>query len=258
MMDLQKYADLIINSEKTGTPIEPISTEIGTSDINLAYDIQKIVTQQKVNQGARIVGKKIGLTSPKVQQQFGINQPDFGVLFNHMELLTGSTVSISNFFNVRAEAELAFILNQDLDLDDITILDVIESIDFVLPSIELVDSRIRDWKIKITDTIADNASASHYILGHTPKTLDEIDVINCSMKLLKNGSLVSEGSGEDCLGSPLNAVYWLAKKSIEMGDCLKEGDIILSGALGPMIPIEEGDRIKATFEGLGSVSLNFE
>lgn len=257
-MTVKDYANQLLEAEKLKQAIQPISNEIGTSEIDFAYLIQDYNTQKKVNDGARIVGKKIGLTSKKVQEQFGIDQPDFGVLFNSMELLTGTSVNHDIFFNVRAEAELAFVLGQDLDMDNMTILDVIEAIDFVLPSIELVDSRIENWNIKITDTIADNASASHYILGHTPKTLDEIDVISCSMKLYKNEELVSSGLGSDCLGSPLNAVYWLAQKSLEMGSMLEAGDIILSGALGPMIKVDKGDEVMAQFEGLGSVSINFE
>jgi len=176
-MDIYKYAERLYNAEVNSIAISPISDEIGVTDLELAYKIQAINTERKVEAGARIVGKKIGLTSKSVQKQFGIDVPDFGMLFHDKEILTGSSISISSFFNVRAEAEIAFVLGEDLDMESMTIIDMMNAIDYVLPSIEIVDSRIKDWKVKITDTIADNASASHYILGHTPRTLDEIDTL---------------------------------------------------------------------------------
>lgn len=256
-MDVQELANRIFQAEKSMIPIDPLSEQIGDSDIELAYQIQQINNNLKIKNGSRLVGKKIGLTSKKVQNQFNINQPDFGSIFHDKELLTGDSISMNSFFNVRAEAEIAFILGQDLDIDKMTVVDIIESIDYVLPSIELVDSRIKDWRVKITDTIADNASSSHFILGHTPKTLDEVDIIQCTMNLKQNGKIASSGNGADCLGSPINALYWLAKKMIEMDTPLEEGDIILSGSLGPMISVQAGDSLIAEFQGLGSVSINF-
>ena len=157
----------------------------------------------------------------------------------------------------KIEGELAFVLGGSLDNDKLTIVDIINSIDYVLPSLEIVGSRIENWNIRIADTVADNASASHYVLGHTPKMLDDIDIVNCKMNMTINGELKSSGSGKDCLGSPLNAVLWLARKMQAVGQPLQAGELILSGSLGPMVVVNAGDHVEAEFEGLGSVSISF-
>jgi 2-keto-4-pentenoate hydratase len=223
----------------------------------LAYAIQQVNTNHKLVDGARIVGKKIGLTSIKVQEQFGISTPDFGILFDDMEVLNGLSLPISEVMQPKIEGELAFVLGGSLDNDKLTIVDIINSIDYVLPSLEIVGSRIDNWNIRIADTVADNASASHYVLGHTPKMLDDIDIVNCKMNMTINGELKSSGSGKDCLGSPLNAVLWLARKMQSVGQPLQAGELILSGSLGPMVVVNAGDHVDAEFEGLGSVSISF-
>jgi len=223
----------------------------------LAYAIQQVNTNHKLVDGARIVGKKIGLTSIKVQEQFGISTPDFGILFDDMEVLNGLSLPISEVMQPKIEGELAFVLGGSLDNDKLTIVDIINSIDYVLPSLEIVGSRIDNWNIRIADTVADNASASHYVLGHTPKMLDDIDIVNCKMNMTINGELKSSGSGKDCLGSPLNAVLWLARKMQAVGQPLQAGELILSGSLGPMVVVNAGDHVDAEFEGLGSVSISF-
>ena len=223
----------------------------------MAYAIQQVNTNHKLVDGARIVGKKIGLTSIKVQEQFGISTPDFGILFDDMEVLNGLSLPISEVMQPKIEGELAFVLGGSLDNDKLTIVDIINSIDYVLPSLEIVGSRIDNWNIRIADTVADNASASHYVLGHTPKMLDDIDIVNCKMNMTINGELKSSGSGKDCLGSPLNAVLWLARKMQSVGQPLQAGELILSGSLGPMVVVNAGDHVDAEFEGLGSVSISF-
>ena len=249
------YAKLLRTADLKKQTIAPLR-EQGVTDLDLAYAIQNINTEHRVNAGARIVGKKIGLTSLAVQQQLGVDQPDYGVLFHDMEILNGLSVAMSEMMQPKAEAEIAFILGDDLDTDQLTILDLIHAIDFALPAIEIVGSRIENWNIKICDTVADNASASHYVLGHRPGTLDEFDMVGCSMQLHKNGTLVSEGSGAACLGSPLNATLWLANKMAALGQPLQAGELILSGAIGPMTALNTGDNIIAQIEGLGSVSVS--
>ena len=192
-----------------------------------------------------------------MQEQFGISTPDFGILFDDMEVLNGLSLPISEVMQPKIEGELAFVLGGSLDGDNLTIIDVINSIDYVLPSLEIVGSRIENWNIRIADTVADNASASHYVLGHTPKMLDDIDIVNCKMNMTINGELKSSGSGKDCLGSPLNAVLWLARKMQAVGQPLQAGELILSGSLGPMAVVEAGDHVEAVFEGLGTVSVSF-
>ena len=257
-MNKDQIAELLRNSYHNKETVPPISQYIGDTDIATAYAIQDINTKHRVSDGARIIGKKIGLTSIAIQKQLGVDSPDYGVLFDDMEVLNGLSVSASDLMQPKAEAEIAFVLSEDLDHESITIIDLISCIDYALPAIEIVGSRIADWKIKLTDTIADNASASRIILGHTPKTLDEFDVVYCKMQLSKNGTIVSEGTGADCMGSPLNATLWLAKKMLELGQPLQAGELIFSGALGPMTVVASGDHLNATFEGLGSVSVSFD
>ncbi len=254
-MTAADYAKLLRTAELQKLTIKPLR-EQGVTDLDLAYEIQNINTQHRVNAGARIVGKKIGLTSLAVQQQLGIDQPDYGVLFHDMEILNGLSVSMSELMQPKAEAEIAFILGDDLDTDQLTIMDLIHAIDFALPAIEIVGSRIENWNIKLCDTVADNASASHYVLGHRPRTLDEFDMVGCSMQVHKNGELVSEGTGAACLGSPLNATLWLANKMAALGQPLQAGELILSGAIGPMTALNAGDNIVAEIDGLGSVSVS--
>ena len=257
-MKPEHYAELLRKAFENRTAIDPLRTEIGMEDLNFAYAIQNINTQLRLDEGVRLVGKKIGLTSKAVQAQLGVDQPDFGMLFNDKEVLNGDRISMKELMQPKVEAEIAFVLGEDLDGDGLTIIDLLASIDYALPAIEIVGSRIKDWNIKITDTIADNASASHYVLGHTPRTLDEFDMIECSMKTIKNNQLVSEGKGAACLGSPLNAVLWLANKMIEMGNPLQAGELIFSGALGPMANVEANDHVKIEIEGLGHVSVSFD
>ena len=256
-MEAKDYAAKLRQAQATKTPISPLRDDIGEYSEELAYAIQQVNTNHKLVDGARIVGKKIGLTSIKVQEQFGISTPDFGILFDDMEVLNGLSLPISEVMQPKIEGELAFVLGGSLDNDKLTIVDIINSIDYVLPSLEIVGSRIENWNIRIADTVADNASASHYVLGHTPKMLDDIDIVNCKMNMTINGELKSSGSGKDCLGSPLNAVLWLARKMQAVGQPLQAGELILSGSLGPMVVVNAGDHVEAEFEGLGSVSISF-
>jgi len=252
-----QYALDLRNAYKHKTAIEPLRNDIGIEDLAFAYEIQNANTAFRMNNGARLIGKKIGLTSDAVQSQLGVDQPDFGILFDDMEVLNGRSVSISQLMQPKAEAEIAFVLAEDLDDDKLTIMDLIAAIDYAVPAIEVVGSRIRDWDIKITDTIADNASASHFVIGHRPRTIDEFDMVSTIMTMTKNGVVVSEGSGAACLGSPLNATLWLARKMIELGNPLQAGELILSGAVGPMTGVAAGDKLVASFEGFGDVSLSF-
>jgi 2-keto-4-pentenoate hydratase len=238
-------------------PCTPVRNIIGDTSQKMAYAVQNLITESRLSLGAKQIGKKIGLTSLKVQQQLGVDQPDFGILFDDMQVELGENLSISKTMQPKVEAEIAFVLYKDIVSLQPNEEDLINAIDYAVAAIEVVGSRIENWDIKITDTIADNASASHFVLGKTRKKITEVDLIDCEMQLFQNNKLVSQGNGAACLGSPLNAALWLAKKMAEMGNPLKAGDIILTGALGPMVNVSEGDIIKATIEGLGEVSLNF-
>lgn len=241
-------------SKKTCAPIRDL---IGVEDLASAYAIQQINTSHKISAGGRIIGHKIGLTAPVVQKQLGVDQPDFGSLWYDKEILNGGEISVSELMQPKAEAEIAFVLGQDLTADFITSIDVLNAVEYALASIEIVGSRISNWDIKITDTIADNASASHWIVGHQPIKLQHLDLVNCGMRMENNGKVVAEGIGSACLGSPINALLWLARKMVQMGEPLKAGDLILSGAVGPMVNVAAGDNFNVTIEGLGSVSASF-
>lgn len=256
-MEAQDFAQKLRDAQASNSPIGPLRDVIGIKNISFAYEIQTINTLLRVNSGARIVGKKIGLTSPAVQKQLGVDQPDYGILFHDMEILNGGTISMTKLMQAKAEAEIAFVLGADIIQENLTITDIINSIDYAVPAIEIVGSRIENWNIGITDTIADNASSSHFVIGHTPKMIDEFDMVNLKMQMTRNGEIVSEGTGRDCMGSPLNSTLWLARKMQEKGSPLRAGELIFTGALGPMYTIKSGDELTAHFDQLGSVSVKF-
>lgn len=255
--NIEAAAERLRVAAKTGVPCAPIRDLIGPLDLEKAYAIQEINTAFRIEEGARVVGSKIGLTAPVVQKQLGVDQPDFGMLWNDTEVLNGGEISMKALMQPRAEAEVAFVLGKDLIQDRLTSVDILSAIDYAVASIEIVGSRIADWDIKIVDTIADNASASHWVIGHKPVKLENLDLINCKMVMENNGKIVSEGLGKACLGSPINAMLWLAQKMQKIGKPMKAGDVILSGALGPMVSAKAGDNFKVIIEGLGEVSVAF-
>lgn len=254
---IKEAAARLRSAEENQIVCAPVRDLLGTDDLMSAYAVQDINTGIKKQNGGRIIGHKIGLTAPVVQKQLGVDQPDFGLLWHDREVLNGGEIAVSELMQPKAEAEIAFVLGRDLDVPNMTSVDVVNAIDYALASIEIVGSRIKDWDIKITDTIADNASASHWVIGHTPIPLSKVDLINCRMKMTNHGMLVSEGRGSACLGSPINAVLWLAQKMVELDSPLKAGDLVLSGALGPMVSINTGDFFEVEIEGVGSVSASF-
>ena len=209
------------------------------------------------DRGERRVGAKIGLTSRAVQENFGVYQPDFGVLIDDMAVGDGVEVAIDRLLQPRVEAEIAFVLGADLPEERVTTVDLIRAVDHVLPAIEIVDSRIAGWDISIVDTVADNASSGLFVLGTTPRRLADVDLRLCGMVLEHAGEPVSVGAGAACLGNPLHAVEWLAGTMARAGDPLRAGDVVLSGALGPMVPVTPGAAYEARISGLGSVRTCF-
>jgi 2-keto-4-pentenoate hydratase len=254
MTENEHLAYLLREAEESKEAMDPLREIIGVEDIQKAYDIQAVNTQWKIDKGYVVTGKKIGLTSFAVQEQLGVDQPDYGILFDCMEI-QNAELPFSELMQPKAEAEIAFRINQKLD-GEVTMERLKAAIDYAVISIEVVGSRIADWNIRITDTVADNASASHYILGDVHVPLDEVDLVGCKMTMKKNGELVSEGTGKACMDNPLNAALWLAQTMSNQGNPLNPGEILLSGALGPMVVLEQGDFIEAEIEGLGTLSLN--
>ncbi len=255
---IETAASRLATAAATRTPCAPVRDVLGKTDIDAAYAVQHRLTTARLAAGARRVGAKIGLTSAAVQQQFGVFQPDFGLLFDDMVLAHGEPVARDRFLQPRAEGEIAFVLGADLDLPGPTVADVLRATEFVLPAIEIVDSRIADWDLTITDTVADNASSGAIVLGTTPQTLAGRDLARVGMALHRDGEPVSFGAGHACLGSPVVAVTWLARELARRGQPLRAGDLVMSGALGPMVDVTGSGRYRLELDGLGDVEALIE
>jgi len=235
--------------------IARISETFGIAGIDAAYQVAEINTRARLAEpGRRLVGLKVGLTSPAVQQQLGVDQPDFGLLFDDMEYLDGDRVPTARLIQPKVEAEVAFVIGRDLATNTPSWSEFLNSIAYAVPALEIVDSVIKDWKITLVDTVADNASSALYVLGQQPVTLGAMDLGQLGMQMTINGRLVSTGSGAACLGHPLRAAYWLACTLGQRGQPLVTGQVVLSGALGPMVSINAGDAVYARIGDLGSVS----
>lgn len=238
-------------------PCPPVRSLIGESDLATAYAVQGRVTERRLREGARLIGRKIGLTAPVVQAQLGVSQPDYGMLFHDMDIAHDSEIAPGRLIQPRVEAEIAFILGRDLENERLTTADVIGAIAWAVPALEIVDSRIQSWDIRITDTVADNASSGLFVLGHDVRRLDAIDVVGSGMVLECDGKVAASGTGSVCLGSPINATLWLARVMASAGQPLRAGDVVLSGALGPMVQAKPGTRFEARIHGLGAVRVSF-
>lgn len=243
-------------SAASGTPCAPVRDLIGESDQDAAYAVQSLGIARRLDEGRRVIGRKIGLTSRVVQTQLGVDSPDYGVLLDDMMFADREPIDLGRFLQPRVEAEIAFVLNSDLDSPTTHVADVIRATAFVLPAIEIVDSRVAGWDIRITDTIADNASSGAVVLGPTPRSLEGFDLTALGMSLDRDGRPVSTGSGAACLGSPVIAVAWLARAVARHGQPLRAGEVILSGALGPMVDATAG-VYRARLDGLGEVRTDF-
>jgi 2-keto-4-pentenoate hydratase len=229
---------------------------LGDKDIAAAYAVQNLLTEDSLTRGRRIVGHKIGLTSPAVQRQLGVHLPDSGVLFADMQVAAGATVAAGKLLQPKVEAEIAFILAEDLD-GDLSESRIRAAAALAVPAIEIVDSRVRDWSISIVDTIADNGSSALFVLGTETVPTNDLDFPSRTMRLTQDGAPVSAGRGSDCLGSPLNALAWLAHTAQENGSPLRAGHVVLSGALGPMVPVRPGSTYAVEIDGIGSVEVSF-
>ncbi|MDO8904824.1 2-keto-4-pentenoate hydratase [Hydrogenophaga sp.] len=235
--------------------IARISETHGITGLAQAYKVAEINTLARLAEpGRRIVGLKVGLTSKSVQQQLGVDQPDFGVLFDDMEHMDNDTVPMARLIQPRVEAEVALIVGTDLAGETLSWSEFLRGLAYALPALEIVDSVIQDWKITLVDTVADNASSALYVLGNQPVDVGRLDLGALGMQMGINGQTVSVGAGAACLGHPLRAAYWLARTMAERGQSLKAGQVILSGALGPMVPLQAGDAVHASMGALGCVS----
>ncbi len=240
---------------ESGVPCSPVRTILGTdNDIDIANAVQDHNTVLAIESGRRISGRKIGLTSKAVMAQVGVDQPDFGTLFVDMEYGDGIEISADRLIQPRAEAEVAIVLEHDLNKGEHSFNDIIAATAYALASIEVVDSRIVDWDIRIVDTVADNASCGVYVLGGQPVPLDRVDLRALTMSMRINDVEVSTGEGAACLGHPLQAARWLADTMCNRGTPLTAGDVVMTGALGPMHPLSEGETVVADLGDLGTVT----
>ena len=240
-----------------GTPIAPPRDLRLGATVDEAYAIQALNTDFWLQAGRTRVGAKIGLTAKAVQAQLGVDQPDFGTLFADMAVDDDGVIAAGRLIQPKVEAEIAFKLARPIDPARTSLSDLADAVAYAVPALEIVDSRIANWDIAIFDTVADNASSGLFVLGAQRVALGDIDLRLCGMVLERNGEAVSFGAGAACLGNPLNALGWLARTMAERGRPLGEGDIVLAGALGPMIPAVPGDAFTASIAGLGAVSVRF-
>ncbi|WP_228002002.1 2-keto-4-pentenoate hydratase [Nocardia australiensis] len=253
---VESSAQRLAAAAATGAPCAPVRDLIGREDVAAAYRVQERFNTLRVPGGV-VVGRKIGATSAAVQQQLGVDQPDFGVLFADMGYRDGDEIPMQRLLQPRAEAEVAFVLAADLADGPLDAAQCRAAVDYAVAALEIVDSRIAGWDISFGDTVADNASSGLFILGEKRLSLAKFEPIEITMTMAIDGETVSTGNGAACLGDPLNALSWLALRAREFGDPLRAGQVILSGALGPMRPLHPGATVTADIGALGSVSATF-
>lgn len=255
---IDEAAGRLRRAAETATPCPPIRDLISAGGVEAAYAVQEANTRHYLADGRRLVGRKTGLTSRAVQKQLGVDQPDYGMLYADMDIPEGQPIRLDQVLQPKVEAEVALVVGRDLEQPDLTTAELVRAVEYALPAIEIVGSRIANWDIRIWDTIADNASSGVFVLGGVPRKLDGLDLRTCGMVMERRGEPISVGAGVACLGSPISAALWLAQVMAREGRPLREGDVILTGALGPMSGVAAGDVVEARINGLGSVKAIFE
>jgi len=255
--NIEKLGDELFEAWHSRTPIGQLTEQHPSMTIDEAYGIQQRTIARRRQSGVRVVGKKIGLTSKVVQKMLGVDQPDFGYLLSDMVFGEGEAIPVASLIAPKVEGEIAFVLESRLEGPGITNADVLRATAFVMPCFEIVDSRVRDWKIRIQDTVADNASAAAFVLGDRAVDPRDVDLTLCGMVLEKNGEILATGAGAAALGSPVNAVAWLANQLGKFGIALEANEVILSGSLAAMLPAQAGDNFRCSIGGIGTVTTRF-
>jgi 2-oxopent-4-enoate/cis-2-oxohex-4-enoate hydratase len=254
---ITQLGDELYTALTSRSVLDPLTNRHADITIEDAYHIQQRMIARRLDAGERVVGKKIGVTSKVVQNMLGVFQPDFGYLLDGMIYNEGEAIPMDTLIQPKAEGEIAFVLKKDLMGPGVSNADVLAATEGVMACFEIVDSRIRDWKIKIQDTVADNASCGVFVLGDALVDPRKVDLFTCGMVLEKNGEIVGTGAGAAALGSPVNAVAWLANTLGRLGIPLKAGEVILSGSLAAMFPVQAGDNLRVTIGGIGGCSVKF-
>jgi 2-keto-4-pentenoate hydratase len=254
---VEKAAAALLGAYASRAPLPPLTDSHPDLSVADAYAIQVAQVAAWTARGAVVKGHKVGLTSAAMQRQLGVDQPDFGVLLDSMFLAEGVTAEFGRFLQPKAEPEIAFVLGRPLRGPGVTVAEALAAVDFVLPALEIIDSRIADWKITLADTVADNASSGAVVLGSRPVRADSLDLSLAGCLLHRNGRLEGTGAGGAVLGSPVNALVWLANTLGARGVGLEAGHVILPGSVCAAIPFGPGDTVSATFDRIGSVSITF-
>jgi 2-keto-4-pentenoate hydratase len=255
---VEKAARTLLDAYASRTPVPPLTATHPAMSVDDAYAIQLAQVSAWTSGGAVVKGHKVGLTSAAMQEQLGVDQPDFGVLLEDMFLPEGAVADITRFLQPRAEPEIGFVLGRPLSGPGVTVAEAVAAIEFVLPALEIIDSRVADWKITLPDTIADNASSGGLVLGSRPVRLEDLDLSLTGCLLHRNGRLAGAGAGGAVLGgSPVNALVWLANVLGQRGVGLQAGHVILPGSVTAAIPVRPGDTISATFDRIGTVAITF-
>jgi 2-oxopent-4-enoate hydratase len=254
---LDTLAGELAAAERSRRPVAPLTDRVPGLSVGDAYAIQRRNVARHVAAGARVVGRKIGLTSAPMQRMLGVDEPDFGVLLDTMRVADGDAVAVDELVQPKAEAEIAFVMARGLDGPGVDALAAAQAVAGVVPAIEIIDSRVADWRIKLPDTVADNASSGRFVLGAQLTPLAGVDLRLAGVVLTVGGVVAETGAGAAALGDPLRCVAWLANKLGEFGEGLRAGDVVLSGALHAAVAVEPGQTVRAEFAGLGSVSVHF-
>ena len=252
-----RLADELWDAERTRTPVDPLTDRHPDLDVDDAYAIQTHNIERRVSAGARVIGRKIGLTARAMQVALNVNEPDFGVLLDDMLVEDGDEVDLGTMLQPRIEAELAFVLDRDLAGPGVSAATALAAVAGVLPAVEIVDSRVADWKIKLVDTVADNASSGRLVVGGRMRRPTELDLRLVGMAISRNGEVIDTGAGAAALGNPARCVAWLANKLGAFGTTLRAGDVILPGAVHRMVAVRPGDVFRAEYAHLGAVTARF-
>jgi 2-keto-4-pentenoate hydratase len=259
-MDDEARADaarLLFEAYETGKPVQPLTSTWDDLTLEDAYAIQLQQIEWFLDHGRRVKGHKVGLTSAAMQRLLGVDQPDYGHLLDDFFYLEHEPIPRDRFLQPRIEPEVAFVLKRPLRGPGVTVHEALAAVDFVLPALEIVDSRIEDWRIGLFDTIADNASSGALVLGSTPTSIGDVDLRLSGAVMTRNGQVVGTGAGGAVLGSPVRTLVWLANTVGARGVTLEAGHVVLPGAVCAMVPVSGGDTVTATFAGLGSVTARF-
>lgn len=253
----QQLADELWEADRTAKPVSPLTERYPDLIVEDAYAIQTINIDRRLAAGERAIGRKVGLTSAPMQKLLGVDEPDFGVLTDEMFVEDGDLIALSRLVQPRVEAELAFVMETDLAGPGVTTSSALRAIAGALPAVEIVDSRVADWKIKLVDTVSDNASSGLLVVGGRMRKVEDLDLRLLGVVVSRHGEVIDTGAGAAALGNPARCVAWLANKLGSLGAGLKAGDIVLPGAVHKMVPVQSGDVFRADFAHLGAVTVRF-